>query len=246
MSIKVSPRSAGPKVHLPVAIVIDRSESTGDIQSLLNQCAQKLIRNMKGHLLLNNVVDLLVVFYNHEYETAVDFLPLSQVGEHDLDIHDCWGTTATGTALLYALQRLDEKKAEWHMDGEEYRQPMLFLLTDGYPSPGYTARKEYHQLFEDQYARAADQIRSRELENKLVFMAAGIQQSNGECADMEKLKQLTNYPDHILRVSDVVGEFDHVERFYDLIYLSTNAMFENTPIDSVVGGFFVAGRKGSV
>ena len=103
MKVVVQPREAGPRIHLPVSIVIDKSESTGDIRDLLNRGAQSLIQSMKKELTFRGIVDLLVIHFSSESEVIMDFQPLEQISEHALDIHSSRGHTDTGKALLTAL-----------------------------------------------------------------------------------------------------------------------------------------------
>lgn len=223
--------------HLPVAIVIDRSKSTRTIRKLINECSQQLIQSMKGSLILRDIVELLVIHYSSDCEIKVNFVPLAQVGVHDLDIQNCDGFTATGMALKQALARMDQKKVEWKVKSEPYYQPLLFLLTDGVPEAGRGAPPEAVQAVERTYAEAAREIRMREAEEKLVFIAAGIQQDNGERADMDRLRELSNHPERILSVSETNNEMINMDRFYNLIYKATNAVQQKTPITDVVRGF---------
>ena len=43
MNFVVPSRGNGPRSHLPVAIVIDKSTSTNDIKDLLNNCIVNLV-----------------------------------------------------------------------------------------------------------------------------------------------------------------------------------------------------------
>ncbi len=234
MAFAVPPRMNGPKTHLPVAIVIDTSASTKDIRELMNQCARKLVNSLKRELAFQKVVELLVVLYNSDYTNIVDFKPLESVRESDLDIPESKGFTETGRALLYSLQRLDEKKMEWKQKREKYYQPLLFLLTDGYPDAGRGAPKSVEERVEETYALAAKQIKEKEKKEKIIFVAAGIQQENGDRANMEKLRELSSHSERILCVKDVVGSVNSIEKFYNLIYESTNALFSNTPVEEVI------------
>lgn len=235
MGFVVPRRAEGPKAHLPVVLMLDRSGSTQDIRALLNQCSRRLLQSMKEEIVFRGIVELLVILYSSDYQTAVDFKSLEQVQEYELDIPESRGFTETGRALLYALKRLDEKKAEWKTKGERYYQPLLFLLTDGYPDAGLNAPPAVEEAVQRTYAAAAAEIRRREQEKKLVFLAAGIQQKNGIHADMERLRELTSYPERVFCVTDAEGSVNHIGAFYQLIYESTNAMFTGTPIDEVVG-----------
>lgn len=240
MRYVVAPRGQGPRAHLPVAIVIDCSESTEDIRRLLNKSAQKLLQNLKDDPFLRDIVELLVIHYSRNYEVVVDFQPLEQIESRNLDILRSEGPTNTGSALLYALQRLNERKVQWKLAGEKYSQPLLFLLTDGYPDAGIGAPPVFEKQVMESYKAAGEQIRTMEQDGKLVFIAAGIQQKNGYRANMDKLRELSGCPDRILRIVDSQTDICNLEQFYNLIFQSTNAMFQDTPIDEVIDDFIHA------
>ena len=221
MKVVVQPREAGPRIHLPVSIVIDKSESTGDIRDLLNRGAQSLIQSMKKELTFRGIVDLLVIHFSSENEVIMDFQPLEQISEHALDIHSSRGHTDTGKALLTALDALDRKKMEWKRSGEKYFQPLLFLLTDGYPDAGSGAPEEV--------------VRTRERAEKIVFIAAGIQLKYGCQANMDMLRELSGYPERILQISDFDENANSIQQFYHLIHESTKAMYTGTPVEDVIG-----------
>lgn len=233
MNFVVPSRGDGPRSHLPIAIVIDKSESTKDIKDLLNKCIVNLVNNMKREVTIKNTVDLLVIHYSSEHEVILNFEPLENVKPNALIIKESRGFTHTGGALLYALQRLDEKKIEWKFLAEKYYQPLMFLLTDGYPDAGINAPQKVAKFVEDAYGSAAEEIKKREAEDKLVFIAAGIEQKNGVGADMKRLSELSIHPERILHIKEA-GHINEIERFFDLIYESTNATFSNTPVDEVI------------
>lgn len=235
MKFKVPSREKGPKTHLPVALVIDTSASTDDIRELLNRCSFQLIQSLKRELVFKRIVELLVIFFNSDYQDVLYFKPLEMVDEHELDIVESRGFTATGRAILHALECLDKKEMEWKQKGEKYYQPLFFLLTDGYPDAGVGAPPTVVEKIEETYALAAQQIKEKEEKDKIIFIAAGIQQKNGCNANMGKLKELSSHPERILRVTDQLDSLNSIEKFYQLIYKSTNAAIANTPVDEVIG-----------
>lgn len=235
MSFVVSPRSAGPRDHLPVAMVIDRSTSTARIRQLLNASACRMLESMRSELMFRGIVELLVIHFSSEVEVKVNFQPLEQVRPEDLCIQQSHGFTATGLALNRALELLDRKKLEWGQRAEHYYQPLLFLLTDGYPNAGRNAPPRVVQVLDEAYRNAARIIRQKEQAEKIVFIGAGIQQQDGEKANMEKLRELTLHPDRVLTVNDAAGGARSIEQFYRLIHESTRGMYQGTPIDDVVG-----------
>lgn len=237
MKFIVPSRGDSPRSHLPIAIIIDKSESTKDIRDLLNKCIVNAVNEMKKEALFKNTVDLLVIHYSSEHEVVIDFEPLENVYPANLVIKESSGFTHTGGALLYVLQRLDEKKIEWKSRGEKYYQPLVFLLTDGYPDAGVGAPQKVAEFVEDAYISAASDIKKRECDNKIVFIAAGIEQKNGVGADMKRLSELSNYPERVLKINEA-SSINGIENFFDLIYESTNATFTNTPVDDVINHIF--------
>lgn len=229
----VIPRARGAVKHLPVAIIVDHSSSTEDIRELLNSCSKNLIQSMKKEVTFHGVVQLLVILYNHNYQTIVDFQPLESVADNALYIEKSTGATNTGKALLHALERLDEKKVQWKRAGEEYYQPLMFLLTDGYPDPGKGASDELREQVEQAYQAAANRIRSKESSDKIVFAAAGIEQKNGYHANMARLRELSSFSDRIITVTDADTGVNQIEQFYNLIKVATSATLANTPLDSI-------------
>lgn len=231
-----------PKEHLPVALVIDTSMSTTRIRGLMQKCILHLVNNFREDLIMGSMVELLVVYYNDNYETAADFVPLSKISPDTLKFPPSQGCTNTGAALLHALERLDEKKQEWKKNRERYHQPLCFLLTDGYPDAGLHATAEEKLRVEQQYKAAARAIRQREQEKKLVFFAAGIQQRESQhSASIKRLRELTQYPNRVIPVSNDLADTVRFEDFFSLIEYSTNAIFECTPIDAVLEDMWAIG-----
>lgn len=233
MAFIVPKRKNGPKAHLPVALLIDKSASAEDIRPILNTCVEKLIKTLRQDTALRGIVELYVAFFSNTYEVVADFEPIETIRLEQLYLSDCHGFTETGRALLEVLQRLDEKKIEWKRKSEKYYQPLVFLLTDGYPDAGKGAPIEMVKRVRQDYQMAAQQIRAREKAEKIVFLAAGIEQVNGVSADMAKLRELTIYPERIVKVCES-NEICKIERFFNLIYESTNATFNNTPVGEII------------
>ena len=238
MNFKVLRRNDGPRIHIPVALIIDRSESTNDIRADLNKCIYELLEKMKHEETFRKAVDLLVVFFDSDYECILDFVPLDDVRPEDVSIVKSSGFTSTGRALLYVLERLDEKKIEWKKSAEKYYQPLVFLLTDGYPDAGYGAPRGVVEKINEDYKMAASEIRQREDDNKITFISAGIEREDGVSADIKRLEELTHYKDRVFRLckDTPTSGIERIDDFFKLIYESTSATFTHTPIDDVIGG----------
>lgn len=232
-----------PREHLPVALVIDKSLSTSLIVDLLNRCIDQLVEHMKQDPIFRNVVELLVIHYNGNIEVAADFVPLTQVRPGQLDIRNCSGNTNTGKALLTALDRLEERRRKWDLDAQHHYQPLCVLLTDGYPDAGLHASNAYRRSVETDYAKAAARIRELEKAQKLTFIAAGIQQRDVRFrANLQRLRELTIYPNRAIPISDELADLKHFDEFFTLIEKTTNAMFQSTPPEDINQAFWEIGR----
>ena len=231
--------------HLPVALVIDRSKSTEDIRVCMNRCARDLLAKLQANEDYNRNIELLVVFFNGDiyrgenHDAPPQFKPLTLVTPEDVTMPKSGGYTHTGKALYYALEELDQRKSEWRKKGQDYYQPMLFLMTDGYPSPGVNAPPEKEKEVADMYREAGDRIKSLEKAKKLIFVAAGIQAGRLYEADMDKLRELSDkeHWNQIVKISEDAEKGVHeMEKFFQVIYEATsNAVQQNqTPIGGVL------------
>ena len=232
-------REQGARIHLPVSLVIDKSASTERIRDTITTCTQNLIEKFREDIVLRGIVEVQIVYFSGQYQPA-EFHPLNEITPESLVMPKSFGTTNTGAALLYALRRLDEKKAEWQNAGEEYFQPYLFLLTDGYPTAGEGAPPDVKEDVRINYENAAKRIRKAESEDekKLVFIAAGIHDEEGGYeADMEKLRELSAHHERIISVKH--GEnWNSIEKFFDLMYEMTGGMSDDTPPEVIIASCF--------
>ena len=67
------------KKHLPIAILIDCSESVQDIQALLNSSIRKMVWELNRRVELRQYVELLVVQYNDFFRVPAKFEPVSSI-----------------------------------------------------------------------------------------------------------------------------------------------------------------------
>ena len=219
---KIPPRKNTLKKHLPVAILIDKSGSAHDIRPLVERSVRKMIQKLQAEITFRGVVELLMIFFSGECQAA-EFTPLEKMQPDAFSMPECTGTTNTGQALLYALGKLEKKRLEWEQSGERSFEPLMFLLTDGFPDAGIGAPEKVREAVKKSYQDAAQTVRKMEREGNLLFLAAGVQRKNGVCADMAKLQELSAFPDRIFRVDDS-GGLDGVELFFHVIYEQTLTM----------------------
>lgn len=238
--------------HLPLVLLIDISKSTEDIRELINKCQKQMLRAMMEDLTLQGCVYLYILHFNGACEPVVEFELLDSLAARgalnddsdELDIKESYGCTNTGRAIMTALQAVDEQKTEWRKNrAENVYQPLMFLLTDGYPDAGLGASEEEKEAVERAYRNAAEEIQRREKKDgngraKITFAAAGIQRRNGCSANIPRLKELTSYADHVVAVTDDAdGSVDvaGLSKFFDMIYLATTTTVNrDTPLEDVV------------
>ncbi len=76
------------------------------------------------------------------------------------------GDTPLGGGIKLALQRLEERKAEYKRCGVPYYQPWLVVISDGAPTDGY------------QWTASAEAARTLSAERRLVSLMVGVEYAN--------------------------------------------------------------------
>lgn len=232
------------KKHRPVCLLMDRSDSVasdnGRLMEGINRCSIDAVRRLKEQVLYRDMTELLIIHFATEPEIKAEFVKLEELKEEHILIAQTKGCTNTGKALLKALDLLEQKKAECKKKGEEYVQPLLFLITDGYPDPGKLTRadqKEAHARavaeYQESYARAAARIKEMEQADKLVFVAGGITVDQDLRADMDKLRELTSKPDQVVEL-DCSGDLSSLADFFEIILQATESRLDRSPIEKWV------------
>lgn len=229
-----------PKRNIPIGIVIDCSRSTDTIQDRLNRSIRHLLSQLRNDAELCKQVEIMAIHYNELPTVIADFdRPLSEMADDALDIRKCEGATNTGQALLTAIDKLQVFQLKCEGQRERCSTPLLFLFTDGRPYAGDGAPEYAVKLCEEYYQKAAASIREKEgaKPEMIYFYAAGIQQSNGHCADMEKLAELTSHPDHVMKVSDDEEASNSIKQFCEVIRQAATALSSCTPLDDMFNAF---------
>ncbi len=118
----------------PVLILCDNSGSMKDYVATVNECTRKLIQDLKNNLILANQIELSVASFNATYQ---EILPFTRVRNIKLDqvkkIEPEEWVTYLGSALSKAVSALAEEKALLKKSRTKYNQPILIVLSDGYP-----------------------------------------------------------------------------------------------------------------
>lgn len=227
MGFNVKRKNYGAVKRIPLGIVCDISSSMEDVRDILNRALVSLCELLKESKKTEKAVDLLLIFFNGETEVRVNFESLDTVDPDRLKIERVYGYTDTGKALLSALNRLQQKKNEYKVDEKEYWQPLLFLITDGYPCAWQGAPDEEYKKINETYKVAAEEIHRLVDEKKLIFAAAGIQRNNGLSANVKRLKELS---DNIICVSEDISGMKRIDDFIKLIGATAIADNKETEI----------------
>jgi uncharacterized protein YegL len=82
------------------------------------------------------------------------------------------GDTPMGAAIEQGIQLAEQRKREYAANGIPYNQPLVFMMTDGAPTDGWS--------------NAAALVREKEASGKLAFFAIGVSGAN-----MDILKQIS-------------------------------------------------------
>lgn len=221
-------KNYGPTKRIPVGIVCDISSSMEDVRDILNESLVSLCNRLKESTKTKKGVDLLLIFFNGETEVRINFESLETIDPDRMKINRVYGYTDTGKALLRALSLMQQKKNEYKAKQRDYWQPLLFLITDGYPCAWKGASDEEYKKISDTYKVAAEEIHRLDGE-KLVFVSAGIQRNNGVSANIKRLRELS---DRVLCVSEDITGMERIDDFIQLI--GQTIIYRETEIDDVI------------
>ena len=98
----------------------------------LNLGTKMMLREILANDKARCSVELGIIAFDHEMNRIREFSTIKE-GEEIPEMVTKRGATHTGTAVNLALDRLEERKAEYAASGVEYYQPWLVLISDGEP-----------------------------------------------------------------------------------------------------------------
>ncbi len=155
----------------PVVLLLDNSGSmSGQPIQQLNQGVAVFKQSVDQDALARQRVEVAIVSFG-PVRMCQDFVTIDQFVPPQLQAEDL---TPMGEAINYALDLLENRKADYRNNGIQYYRPWVFLITDGSPYPS-----------SDPWQPAAQRVRQGEKDKKFSFFAVGVQG-----ADMEILSQI--------------------------------------------------------
>jgi len=176
-----------PEPRCPVVLLLDNSGSMdGQPIQQLNQGVAVFKQSVEQDALAKLRVEVAIVSFG-PVRMRQDFVTIDQFVPPQLQAEDA---TPMGEAINYALDLLENRKADYRNNGIQYYRPWVFLITDGSPT--------------DTWQPAAQRVRQGENDKKFSFYAVGVQG-----ADMGILSQIAppNRPPLLLNGLDFKSMF---------------------------------------
>lgn len=169
--------SENPDPRCPMVVVLDCSDSMVEVRpgedrsplDALNGSLDILVTELNKDPLAKRRAEVSFVAYGTDVAPATDFKTVDQLILPNLSR---MGVTSTGSALVEALDALEERKNEYKANGIEYLRPIMMLITDG--------------LQTDDTSEAKRRLAEAHEKKKASFFAVGV-----EGADMDALAELS-------------------------------------------------------
>lgn len=163
-----------PTPRIPVALCLDTSGSMdGDPIRELNAGVGQYLAEMQSDDLTLYSAETAVVTFSDGAECAAGFSTADRLQLEELE---AGGLTDMGAGLTMALNLLEQRKEQYKSTGVDYYQPILVVMSDGYPNGD-------RAVLEEAVRRIWEQAAAR----RLTVVAVGI----GDGADMELLTRLS-------------------------------------------------------
>ena len=148
----------GGEEHIACAIVVDTSGSMKPHADALREAIAELAETINADDTCRGRIELCLITYDDEAQVVQPFGPMYSFEAPRA--FDCAGMTSTHKAIRLAIDKVNERKAEYQANGVPYRQPWLWLFTDGKSTD--TDNGSYDELLQMQNNK------------KLSFYAVGI------------------------------------------------------------------------
>lgn len=185
-------------------LVLDTSHSmSGDSINELNQALKAFEQDLKTDSLASKRVDVSIVTFGPVH-LHLDFVNAEQFVSPVLQTT---GDTPMGEALTLAINRLEQRKQSYKINGIPYYRPWMILITDGAPT--------------DDVSYAATTIQALEHNQGVAFFALGVKN-----ADLNRLATISVRPPR--KITD-----HHFREFFLWLSTSLKSVSQSTPGEQV-------------
>lgn len=152
-----------PSPRCPCMVVLDTSSSmSGAPITQLNEGMQTFLQALNEDEVAACSVEVGVITAGSSVREELPFT--SALNIDGCNSFSAGGMTPLGGAVNLALQKLEERKAEYKRAGVPYYQPWLVIISDGEPN--------------DSWQAAAAQAKQLSSQNKLVSLVVGVEGAN--------------------------------------------------------------------
>jgi uncharacterized protein YegL len=166
-----------PEPRCPCVLLLDTSASMqGRPIDALNAGVQTFRENLARDPLASRRVEVAVVTYDSVVEVAQDFVTAEGFDPPTLKTR---GFTFMGSAIIKALDMIEDRKALYRANGIAYYRPWVVLITDGGP------QGEPDDIIRD----ASKRLKEAEENKRVAFFAVGVRD-----ADMGELRKIAYRP----------------------------------------------------
>lgn len=163
ISFETAEFADNPEPRCPCVLLLDVSGSmAGQPISELNEGLRTFRNELQADSLAMKRVEIEIVTFGPvrsevSFQSAASFTPPTLNAQ---------GNTPMGEAILYGLDRVQQRKADYRGHGISYYRPWVFLITDGAPT--------------DTWDQAAQAVRMGEAAKAFAFFAIGVRGANME------------------------------------------------------------------
>jgi uncharacterized protein YegL len=166
-----------PEPRCPCLLILDTSQSmSGEPIAALRRGLEVFREELMAVPLARKRVEVAVISFGVEVKVVQDFVT---VDRFQAPLLQAEGETPLCTAIVRALDLVEQRKQRYRLNGVPYSRPWLFLITDGMPQ-GDTL---------EMTRQAVQRLRAAEAAHKAAFFAVGV-----EGANMKLLERISVRP----------------------------------------------------
>jgi uncharacterized protein YegL len=155
-----------PEPRCPCVLILDTSQSmAGEPIAALQRGLCVFRDELLAVPLARKRVEVAVITFGDEVRIVQDFVTVDRFGPPLLQAE---GETPMCTAIVRALELVEDRKSRYRANGVPYSRPWLFLITDGMPQGDSLETTR----------QAVQRLHTAEASGKAAFFAVGVEGAN--------------------------------------------------------------------